>query len=193
MSNYLIIFLSTIILILAILVIINLFVLNKLKYLYHKCDEKVDKINFINYIIDNIEYYKDVMPNNLPMTKKKNISQNNHLFLNKNIKLMTESKISANSGWAHKQEKSIDNIDILTYFNYIYNLLDGQAIAHISGGSSGEYFYQWYTLDEYYKGLYGFIKCWKNLGWNPGKKILVIYIHGSNSIKILNYSKMENY
>ena len=188
MSNYLIIFLSMITLILVLLVVINIIVFDKLKYLYDKCDDKVDKINFINYIIHNIEYYKDTVPNNLPMVRKKNISKKNHLFLNKSIKLIIESKTSANSGWANKKEKSIDNISILTYFNYIYNLLDGQAIAHISGGSSGEYFYQWYTLDEYYKGLYGFIKCWKNIGWNPGKKILVIYIHGSNSIKILNYS-----
>jgi len=95
------------------------------------------------------------------------------LYLNKKIKLIENSVMSANNSWVDKKEKTINDINFFSFFEYAYYLYNGYAISHISGGSSGEYFYQWYTLNEYYKGLYGFVKCWKNMGWSPDKKILL--------------------
>ena len=64
----------------------------------------------------------------------------------------------------------------------------GYAFANITGGSSGQYFYQWYNLEDTKFGAYTFIKCWENMGWTPNDKILLYYFHGSNSIKFIKDS-----
>ena len=68
----------------------------------------------------------------------------------------------------------------------MYALFTGKSIAQVSGGTSGNYFYQWYNLDDMIKGTYGFFKCWINMGWKYNEPILIYYFHGSNTIKLLN-------
>ena len=162
------------------------FYVDNIIYNLHKTSKQIDKKTFLINVCKNVEFYKKINPSNIknfPIVTKSQISNNDN-FLNHNVKLIKKSKMSANSGWVDKKEVSIDDINYFTFFEYIYYLHNGYAISNISGGSSGNYFYQWYTLNECRKGLYGFIKCWSNMGWKPGYKILIIYFHGSNSIKL---------
>lgn len=190
-----IIFIGIIFLVLATSELIQRTIGKSLDSIYFHCDRQIDKSKFLQYVIENISYYKNLKlsseksePNlkDFPIVNKKIISNSNELFINKSIELMEQSKISAGNSWTKKKENSINSINYLNFINYAWGLFNDKAIAHISGGSTGLYFYQWYTLKEYFFGLYGFMRCWKNLGWTPNKKILLIYFHGANSVKLLN-------
>lgn len=186
-----IIFIAIIFVVLFVIESIRNYILKKLNSIYSNCDSQIDKKKFLEYTIKNIHYYNNlnlINPNlkNFPLVNKQIISNHKHLFINKSIGLIEESKISAGNSWTKKKENSVENISYLDFLNYIYKLYNGKAIGHISGGSTGIYFYQWYTLNEYFCGLKGFVRCWKNLGWTPEKKILLIYFHGANSVKLLN-------
>ena len=186
---FIIILLILILIFIALILYIKLYVNNKLKFLYEINIKKlnINKKKFIEDICKNIPFYKKYEGNfsKLPIITKKYISKYNELFININIDRMHSSINSANNSWTEKENK-LNDISYINFIYYIYGFLRGKAIAHVSGGSSGNYFYQWYTLNEYKTGLYGFIKCWINMGWHYSEKILVIYYHGANSIKILN-------
>lgn len=160
-----------------------------LKLLYHnnKSNINIDKNKFLKNICSTINFYKNTKANfnDFPIVDKTTINKHQKDFFNKKIVKIHSSINSANNSWTEKKIIK-NNIDYYDCLSYIYNLLSGKAIAHISGGSSGNFFYQWYTLDEYKKGLYGFIKCWINMGWKYNDKIFIFYFHGANSIKLLN-------
>jgi hypothetical protein len=93
---------------------------------------------------------------------------------------------TANNSWTEKSKE----MGGISYFKglYLYFLLKtGHAMAQVTGGSSKQYFYQWFSYNDLWWGGYSFIKGWVNLGWSPGKKILVYYFHGANSIKLLQH------
>lgn len=159
--------------------------------IFDKCTQPVDKDGFLESVVRTIPYYKERVTeahpklDNFPIVNKQIISSNNEQFINPNVQRMLNSVHTANSGWTDKKEKSIDNLDTGMFLDYAHGLYKGNAIAHISGGSSGAYFYQWYTPQEYIKGLYGFVRCWKNMGWKPQERILLMYFHNANSVKLL--------
>jgi len=121
----------------------------------------------------------------IPIVTKQQISKYPDLFYNANIQKIADSVQSANNAWTDKK-KVHDTINYYTTLYYCYGLYCGNSIAHVSGGTSGNYFYQWYTFDEYKKGLYGFMKCWINMGWKYDDRALLCYFHGANSVKLTN-------
>ena len=152
---------------------------------------EIDKKKFIRDVCKNIPFYKNYTEYSLPIVTKQMISKNQELFYNNNIIKINSSINSANNSWTDKN-KVVNDISYYEYIYYLYGLFTGKAIAHVSGGTSGNYFYQWYSLDEYIKGLYGFFKCWINMGWKYNDNILVYYFHGSNSIKLMNKINFSN-
>lgn len=190
-----IIILFIIILFLFLIMFINIIFKYNLKLLYYKnkLNINIDKDKFLKNICSEIYFYRNIKGDlsNFPIIDKTTINNNKDIFFNKKILKIYSSIDSANNAWTDKKIIK-NNINYYDFFIYIYNLLSGKAIAHISGGSSENYFYQWYTLDEYKKGLYGFVKCWINMGWNYNDKIFIFYFHGANSIKLLNNIKILN-
>lgn len=159
--------------------------------IYDQCTIPVNKTNFLESVVKTIPYYKErvtlhpVKLDDFPIVNKQIISSNIVQFANPDVQRILNSVHTANSGWTDKKEKSIDDLDMGMFLDYAHGLYNGKAIAHISGGSSGAYFYQWYTPQEYIKGLYGFVRCWKNMGWKPQERILLMYFHNANSVKLL--------
>jgi hypothetical protein len=177
----------TILIILILVYLINIIIKNKIKYIYNKCNQiiNIDKKKFINDVCKSIPFYKKYNIRSLPIVTKKYINNNQKLFLNENIEKIHSSVNSANNAWTEKKN-IVNDISYYKFIIYLYGLFNNKAIAHVSGGSSGNYFYQWYTIDEYEKGLYGFFKSWINIGWKYNDRLLLYYFHGSNSIKLLN-------
>ena len=160
---------------------------DSIKEIYNINNQKIeiDKKKFIRDVCNNIPFYKNYNEKSLPIVTKQNISKNGELFLNNNVVKINSSIKSANNSWTDKNKK-VNNISYFEFITYLYGLFNGKAISHVSGGSSGNYFYQWYTFNEYKKGLYGFFKCWINMGWKYNDKMFIYYFHGANSIKLLN-------
>jgi hypothetical protein len=161
---------------------------NNIKTIYQTNIQRVDidKKAFVRNVCRDIPYYNHTQDtDSLPIVTKQQISKNPDLFCNRNVVKITSSIHSANNSWTDK-DKILDDISYFDFLAYVYGLFTGKAIAHVSGGTSGNYFYQWYTLDEYIKGTYGFFKCWINMGWKYDDNIFVYYFHGANSVKLLN-------
>ena len=170
-------------------------------YYYYKLSSltiyNTNKEKYLIYVTNNIPYYYNYKNKNLknfPITTKQYITDNQDLFINKLMKdkLLKLSINTANNSWTNKNEFTIKELDYFTNCYYLYYLFNNYAIANITGGSSGQYFYQWFTLTDYYLGLYTFIKCWTNMGWTANEKILLYYFHGSNSVKLINYLNLTN-
>uniref|UniRef100_A0A6C0AQS8 AMP-dependent synthetase/ligase domain-containing protein n=1 Tax=viral metagenome TaxID=1070528 RepID=A0A6C0AQS8_9ZZZZ len=187
--------LSTFYLILFFVISFILIIAYTARYILYDNIDKLYKINsnrininkreFILNVCKNIPYYNNYTADTLPIVTKQQISKNTDLFCNKNIPKIASSIKSANNSWTDK-ENVAKNISLIDSIYYTYEVLSGKAIAHVSGGSSGNYFYQWYTYDEYVKASYGFFKCWINMGWKPTDKVLIYYFHGANSVKLIN-------
>jgi hypothetical protein len=182
------------ILIIVIFIIICKITLNsiintKINDLYeiNKYKIHINKLDFLKNICENIDFYKKNNPvlEELPIITKKMISTNPELFYNKKIPKIENSTDSANNSWTQNKIVKKD-ISYLDHIKYVYYLLNGHSIAQITGGTSGNYFYQWYSYDDMIRGCYGFTKCWINMGWVPNDKIFLYYFHGANSVKLLN-------
>lgn len=151
----------------------------------------INKKEYIKYVCNTIKFYKkykDIELINFPIIYKKNIRENQNNFLNEYVKLLINSKETAQNNWAEKKENNIYSYSLYRLYEFITKVLyNNYAICQITGGSSGQYFYQWYTKDELILATYGFTKCFYNLGWRENDKILLYYAHGANTVKILNY------
>ncbi len=135
--------------------------------------------------LKNIKYHRE-NPNSI--TNKQMISANPELFMTKyNYENRMKFTInSSNNNWADKQENSVNEISYFNIARIMVGLLMGKSVAQITGGSSGNYFYQWYNLGDFIRGSYGFLHCLKNGGVKYGDGIFLYYIHGSNSVKLCN-------
>ena len=151
----------------------------------------IDKSGFIKEVKKSIPYYANLKGDKLPIVSKSKISSQSNMFMNKYVGKIENSVNTSNNNWATKKITQED-ASVYECITYIYNLYNGKAIANITGGSSGNYFYQWYTLDEYKRGLYGFFKCWINMGWTPKERVMLYYFHGSNAVKLLNVIPLPN-
>ena len=151
----------------------------------------INKKEYIKYVCNNIKFYKKYKYDdlkNFPIIYKQDIRNNQNYFLNKNIKLLLNSKETVQNNWAEKKENNIYNYSFYRMYEFITKVwYDNYAICQITGGSSKQYFYQWYTKEELILASYGFTRCFYNLGWRENDKILLYYAHGANSVKILNY------
>lgn len=133
----------------------------------------------------NIELYSSVEEWNLiPMMDKAAYIKYQDMLYDKRVPKIESSIHTADNSWTEKKEKSSD-LSVVGFLSYFYKLHVGYSLAQVTGGSSGLYLYKYVTLRELYKGLYGFMMCWSNMGWSPGKRILLYYFHGANSVKIL--------
>lgn len=178
-----------------IIITINTIFNSKLQTMYNKYavnKSTIDKHKFVQNICNNIKFYKNnnYTPNTLPIITKKMIHNNPDLFYDNSIAKITESVNSTENNWNHL--KSHKNINMFDFVDYAYRLYNGHAISNVTGGSSGNYFYQWFTLKEYEECACGFVKCWINMGWKPSEKIFVYYFHGANAIKLLNKISLSN-
>jgi phenylacetate-coenzyme A ligase PaaK-like adenylate-forming protein len=169
-----------------------------IKQIYNLTKTSFDKNIFFYHVNTNISFYntyKNKKLDEYPIVNKQYITDNQNMFINKLMKdkLLTSSINTADNSWVNKTEITVKEMGILMYIYLICNFLfNGYAFANITGGSSGQYFYQWYNLEDTKLGAYTFIKCWENMGWTPNDKILLYYFHGSNSIKFINYLNLPN-
>lgn len=146
----------------------------------------------IEYCNNNIPYY---MNNKINTVNKFNIRNNYQSFFNKGKydKRMEWTINSANNSWTELKDVKKKNMTIFGFFWTLIGLLSGKSVAQVTGGTSGEYYYQWYDLNDLWWGGYSFVKGWHKMGWNPSEKILIYYFHGANSIKLLEYTNLLSF
>lgn len=150
------------------------------------------KQNYHDKLSDTIGYsqkyvtaYK--MFDNIPIIEKDIIKQNYKLFFSKNNynNRLTFLEDMSGNNWSKNKYSNMNLFHFLhTSFSVLF--LKG-CIPSITGGSSGNYFYQWYNLKDVWHGGYSFVRGWFNMGWRPGDSILFYYLHGAVSIKLLNF------
>lgn len=143
--------------------------------------------------VNNVPFYTDALKgkqitlSNFPIVSKKFIRDNQDSMISKSLlsKRYLESVSSANNSWTQKE---VVKKDITTYegCKMLYHLITGGSIAQTTGGSSGEYFYQWFSIGDFWGGAYSFVKGWVNMGWTPSDTVFLYYFHGANSVKIAN-------
>lgn len=103
-------------------------------------------------------------------------------------KRMEWTERTSQNVWTDKRdEETISTISLWEALSMVIGILQGKALAQVTGGTSGQYFYQWYAWNELWWGIYSFFRGWVNLGWTPKKRVMIFYSHGSNSIKLLHY------
>jgi phenylacetate-coenzyme A ligase PaaK-like adenylate-forming protein len=173
------------------------YIYNILKEVYFeiKLNKKIDKNIFLEESIKNIPFYNTYFKNkskhflnNFPILNKSKISElnKNNLMIHKNKKLLKDSINYTSTNWTEKNEIiKKQNLGFIKSIYYLYKLInENYAIANCTGGSSGNYFYQWMDLNDIKKGIYTFMKCWVNMGWNINEKIYLYYFHSSNNSNI---------
>ena len=157
--------------------IISLFIILLLLWIIHPS---------LRLDISTIPYYRNNP--DIPVVSKKFIKNNLEQFMtpyNYSNRMLFTMKTSENI-WTEKKEKSTKDLHALTFIRMMGGLLCGKSVAMVTGGSSGEYFYQWFNIKDFIRGTYGFTQCLRNGGVTFYDKIFVYYTHGSNSIKILD-------
>lgn len=139
----------------------------------------------IDFIQSNIPYYKD---HPISIIDKSTILNHEALFMTRNNyeKRMLWTKTYAHNSWTEKQAKK-EKISFLECTRIFIGLMRGYSLAQVTGGSSGQFFYQWYSFNDLLWGIYSFTKGWINMGWSPEKSAVVYYFHGSNTVQLLKY------
>ena len=154
MFNYKLL-ISFIIFILLLLLIVIFFVnklISEFKYFTIKTlndfinkKDIINKKEYIKYVCNNIKFYKKYKYDdlkNFPIIYKQDIRNNQNYFLNKNIKLLLNSKETVQNNWAEKKENNVYNYSFYRMYEFITKVwYDNYAICQITGGSSKQYFY----------------------------------------------------
>jgi hypothetical protein len=159
----------------------NITLYNRAKY---NIPQEILIQNMLVYAVKNVKFYKDslngkqIILSNFPIVNKKFIRDNQESMISKYAlnQRYIESTDSANNSWT---EKKVIKKDITVYetLKMIYYIAIGGSIAQTTGGSSGEYFYQWFSMSDFWNGLYTFVKGWINIGWTPSDSIFLFYFH----------------
>lgn len=147
----------------------------------------------VNYCCTHVPFYQRYS-NHVPIITKHDIMQNYKDFFTQGKygqRIQWTMDTSANS-WTQtsngvSKTSNQASLSFLQSLYLAYQLCLGRSIAQVTGGSSGNYFYQWYGINDLWWGAYSFIRGWVNMGWYPGDSTLVYYFHGANSIKLLKH------
>ncbi len=151
---------------------------------YHKYfkNKKLENVNHISL--------KD-----FPIFKKDDLRKlaETYQIINKNSKLLYESKKFTSTNWTENNQGikiKKQDMNIFQSFYYLYQLIwNNYALANCTGGTSGNYFYQYMDLEDIKSGVYTFMKCWTNMGWTIKDKFYLYYFHASNNSNITqNYN-----
>jgi phenylacetate-coenzyme A ligase PaaK-like adenylate-forming protein len=144
------------------------------------------------YCKENVPYYsKSSSLADIEAVDKRVIRENYSAFFSKEkyAKRMEWTMESSDNAWTAGLKKS-KKMTPLGAVRTAWGLVSGRSFAQVTGGTSGDYYYQWYDLRDVWWGGYSFVKGWQKMGWKPKDRILLYYFHGANSVKLLEYSNM---
>ena len=172
--------------------LINLIITSNIEAMYkiHKLKNYEENYkSIINFAQKNVPIYM-MLDKIVPIIEKDDIKRNNkYYFSNKNYNkrlLFLINKTQNGSAWSENTKHTDINVYEFIYI-CINIILKNYCFPNVTGGSSGNYFHQWYNLRDAWYGSYTFVKGWFNMGWKPNESILFFYKHGSISIKLLQY------
>jgi phenylacetate-coenzyme A ligase PaaK-like adenylate-forming protein len=180
-------------------VVVALFAIIALIVLYtlwYKCTQKGRAFdesriqNIVKFVKTHVEFYRRMPASStfkdFPTITKSFIKNNLNDMLSDTCKerRIMSSQETANNSWTEKKLIKKDG-SMLDMLQYAFLMLQGYSLAQVTGGTSGEYFYQWYNIGDIYHGLYSFVQGWENIGWRYNDRILLYYFHGANTIKLL--------
>jgi phenylacetate-coenzyme A ligase PaaK-like adenylate-forming protein len=176
---------------------------------HHNENNSINQKIFLYDVMENVPFYYDYFQNHkstnltnlslkdFPILKKSQLRQfnENDEMIRKNSKLLYESKKYTSTHWTENTEGvkvKKQDMNIIQSFYYLYQLLcNNCAIANCTGGSSGNYFYQYMDLHDIKSGIYTFMKCWTNMGWTIKDKFYLYYFHASNNSNITQNFKFH--
>lgn len=116
-------------------------------------------------------------------TTKQQISDNIEHFMtpsNYSNRMLFSIDSSENYTSEHKQEVS----GSFQFGKVLVGLMCNKSMAMITGGSSGNYFYQWLNLGDIIRVTSGIVQCMVNGGITFGDRVMLYYSHGANSVKL---------
>lgn len=148
---------------------------------------------FIRYCRSNVEFYRATSGAWPDPVSKGTIAKSQHLFFSGDAyqkRISWTERTSINS-WAQRtgtdSTKTSEMMGLTGALSVAYGLWRGRSVAQMTGGSSGNYFFQWFTAKDFWWGAYSFVRGWEAMGWRPTDPVLVYYFHGANSIKLLKF------
>ena len=99
------------------------------------------------------------------------------------MKFSTKSSVNT---WSEKQEETA-GMSTWDGIRMIATMLTQpkSSYAMITGGSSGEYFYQWFSASDSLRGARTYARGIHEAGLPPSATLMVVYLHGSNTVKMI--------
>jgi hypothetical protein len=142
-----------------------------------------------------VPFYRDVRSwADVPVVTKPLIKMRERDFMSPRSysRRMLGTCATASNAWTDKQTPSRDRMGAGESLRVLVGLCMGRSMAQITGGTSGQYFYQWYDKGDLWRGCYTFVRSWVAMGWRPRSDdtMLLYYMHGSNSVKMMGKSSM---
>lgn len=120
----------------------------------------------------------------LPILTKTFLQQDS--CIHRDLIPIQSTKTMTTNSWSDQKVNTAGFFSMLTALLQ-FSISNRYAIAVVTGGTSGDSFYYWYTKPEMVELAKSYFHCWETFGWDPSQVVLVYYGHPSSGLEIIKY------